>query len=621
MQNIKCHVYFGEQWVRNEMLLPLLDGLDEVAAHVRSACVVAINTYKVEHGLSSLVVCSRLTEYLLFPPRVLLHSAIVVRPLVLQQIEDYLRKSVGQNFDLIYQLLRNDLVLQQLVTKPLTLNIIAVACQDRSPEEILQICLSHGRYQYLFGLYVEQMLCRYQTATSFSPQQLTDSLAYLAMQMQRHNQTVFYLEQLQPDWIEDARWLRFYREFAVMLPGALIGALTGILSNVLFFHAGSIGVIYIDAIYGTVMGYMLSGKRPDYSSTAEQPALPENPKSSLLKGEYFNTVLFVGLITFLFMGLSKGWLAGLVNGIFLGLLSFPLSLFFQKSCETQSHARVAYNKQAQPAAMLFPFEHLKKGTLAGLACGLTSVITIIVNQNVSNENFAFLLTLGVRDSLRNALLGTLLSLLLANNDGFIHRAEIVSWSWKIFFKSIKVSKNIVYDALLGITIGAIFAGKQLFQGNTNNIVSAGLGTGLLVVISTRLIYALLRGVSNRRLDDHYRSKPNEGIRRSLSHGLVGSVIGIFVTTCFSVITSVIAALLSYGLSSLPPNSIWLASVGVGLSNALLLAPTGGLLAGLLLGGLAFLQYTILRFILWRTRKLSQGLVSPSGGCYCSYPVT
>jgi hypothetical protein len=257
--------------------------------------------------------------------------------------------------------------------------------------------------------------------------------------------------------------------------------------------------------------------------------------------------------------------------------------------------------------MLFPFEHLKKGTLAGLACGLTSVITIIVNQNVSNENFAFLLTLGVRDSLRNALLGTLLSLLLVNNDGLIHRAEIVSWSWKIFFKSIKVSKNIVYDALLGITIGAIFAGKQLFQGNTNNIVSAGLGTGLLVVISTRLIYALLRGVSSRRLDDHYRSKPNEGIRRSLSHGLVGSVIGIFVTTCFSVITSVIAALLSYGLSSLPRSSIWLTSVGMGLSNALLLAPTGGLLAGLLLGGLAFLQYTILRFILWRTRNSPRDL--------------
>ncbi len=296
----------GEQWMHNEMFLPLLDGLDEVAANVRSACIIAINRYKEEHGLNSLVVCSRLTDYLLYPPRVLLNSAIVVRPLTGQQIEEYLQHSTGEIFAVLSHALRNDLILQQMMTKPLMLNIMALACQNKSSEEILQMCRPEGRYQRIFRIYVEQMLHRYQTTTTSSAKHLTEQLAYLAMQMQRYNQTVFYLEQLQPDWIEDKRWLEFYRWFAVMLPGALIGALTGILSNVLFFHAGSIGVIYIDAVYGTVIGYLLSGKRAMNAKSAEQAPVVGNLKSASFKGEGLKAVLFVGLITFLFMGASKG---------------------------------------------------------------------------------------------------------------------------------------------------------------------------------------------------------------------------------------------------------------------------------------------------------------------------
>jgi serine/threonine protein kinase/GTPase SAR1 family protein len=597
----------GEYWVRSEMLLPLLDGLDEVNASVRSACVVAINTYRNEHGLSPLVVCSRLTAYLLYPPRVLLRSAVVVQPLTDQQIEQYLR-STGENHDALYQILRNDRTLQQLATTPLMLNTIASAYLDKSPEALLKMHHPEERYQEIFRTYVEQMLRRYHATTSSLSQQLIRLLAYLAIQMQRRNQTVFYLEQMQPDWIENIQWRRLYRWFAVMLPGALIGALTGILCNVLFFHAGNIGSIYIDAVYGIVMGYMLSGRRAESSSSEEHPIVSGNPEKPFLKGEYIRTVLFVGLTTFFFLGLSKLWIAGLVNGIALGILSLPLSIYFQKSRKAKPQPEIASSRYKQPGSTRLPIEHVKNGILAGLACGLTSVLTILVSPGASGNSFSFLLILLMRDSLRNALLGTLLSLVLVNNDGVIHRAEVISWSWKWFWQSMRGRNTIVRDVLMSIIIGVIFASKQLFQGSMNNVLSAGVSTGLLVILGFRLIYALLQGVSSRNLDNHHRYRANEGLRRSLFHGLLGGVIGMFMAVIFTIITSVIAFVLSYGPYSLLKSSVLLASLNMGFSNSLLLGPIGGLLAGLLLGGLAFLQYGILRFILWRAGSVPLNLL-------------
>lgn len=53
----------ARHWVQTEQILPLLDGLDEVAAEHRKACVAAINQFRREHGLLPIAVCSRITDY------------------------------------------------------------------------------------------------------------------------------------------------------------------------------------------------------------------------------------------------------------------------------------------------------------------------------------------------------------------------------------------------------------------------------------------------------------------------------------------------------------------------------------------------------------------------------
>src|SRR4051794_16357928 len=49
----------AQAWINAEQVLPLLDGLDEVAPDHRAACVEAINTFRHQHGLVPLAVCSR----------------------------------------------------------------------------------------------------------------------------------------------------------------------------------------------------------------------------------------------------------------------------------------------------------------------------------------------------------------------------------------------------------------------------------------------------------------------------------------------------------------------------------------------------------------------------------
>lgn len=58
------HPKLGKSWLDDNQILPLLDGLDEVAKEHRTTCIDAINVYRKNHGMMPTVVCSRRSEYL-----------------------------------------------------------------------------------------------------------------------------------------------------------------------------------------------------------------------------------------------------------------------------------------------------------------------------------------------------------------------------------------------------------------------------------------------------------------------------------------------------------------------------------------------------------------------------
>ena len=116
----------AREWVTNEQILPLLDGLDEVALEHREACVSAINAYRRDHGWVSIVVCSRKAEYETLFAKLVLPAAIIVQPLQRSQVELYLETG-GEALAPVRAALRADARLWELLDTPLMLSVVSLA--------------------------------------------------------------------------------------------------------------------------------------------------------------------------------------------------------------------------------------------------------------------------------------------------------------------------------------------------------------------------------------------------------------------------------------------------------------------------------------------------------------
>jgi eukaryotic-like serine/threonine-protein kinase len=231
----------GRAWVGNDYILPLLDGLDEVSPALRNACVNAINDYRQSHGLLPMVVCSRKEEYLKLTTRLLLHKAICIEPLTYQQIDAYLSDKDGQ-LEALRLAIRDDADLQQLVTAPLMLSVLEVAYQDQPFETLNELGSDQLRRKQLFATYVECMLKRRKGGKHYPIQKSIFWLKYLARQMKQRDQTEFYLERMQLDWLPT-------RRLQQMCYGLFVGLWAGVLSGVLVgYMAKSLGEDIIKAL-------------------------------------------------------------------------------------------------------------------------------------------------------------------------------------------------------------------------------------------------------------------------------------------------------------------------------------------------------------------------------------
>lgn len=104
-------------WVSENLMLLLLDGLDEVKQTSREKCVNAINKFREEHGLTSLVICSRANEYDEISRKLTFKGVIEIQPLTNEQVNAYFDK-FGENLAPIKQLIKKDKELQELVETP-----------------------------------------------------------------------------------------------------------------------------------------------------------------------------------------------------------------------------------------------------------------------------------------------------------------------------------------------------------------------------------------------------------------------------------------------------------------------------------------------------------------------
>ncbi len=233
--------HHARAWLRADLLVLLLDGLDELAPEARTSCIEAINVYYQEHPSVQLVVCSCEDEYLDQVARLDLRCTAQLQPLSKQQVEQYFAV-MPELYKNVCHAWQSDAGLQALMQIPLLLTIILLTYPDTESSRILPIAMQpQEQREQIFATYAEQVLRGSggdADVPSYTDEQVQRWLSWIARQMQGRNQSIFYLENMQPDWLPT---VALRRSFAILF--GLIAGLPYILPISLLI-GGINGVAY-----------------------------------------------------------------------------------------------------------------------------------------------------------------------------------------------------------------------------------------------------------------------------------------------------------------------------------------------------------------------------------------
>ena len=345
----------GQNWLESAIIIPLLDGLDELASDRQEKCVYRINQFLDSEGkLHPIVVCSRTEEYQLYQSRLDLSGSIILQPLNQEQIKDFVLRTEGEE---LWSNIKDDSNLMDLSKTALLLNIIVISCEEISFYNWQNLESSQQRLNYLFDAYISRMLKREYREKKPNDKKIKHWLGWLGAQLIREEQTEFFIENLQPDWpihsyFQSDEILYFHvdpdriqvyltttsmiRETAYNRKKKLIFGLIGGLSGGLFFWllssllflltSGSISSIITMLIGGLIPGLLsglLSGLILLQNTLNIKPIETLNLSLVNFKKKLISEI--IGGITFsLNYGLIGGLIFGLISGLYHGQLKYAL---------------------------------------------------------------------------------------------------------------------------------------------------------------------------------------------------------------------------------------------------------------------------------------------------------
>lgn len=250
----------GRRWLEGDEVLLMLDGLDEVQERHRSACVEAINNYRKEHGLASIVVCSRNADYEVLSTRLRLNCAIVLRELTYEQSDQYLVYG-GEQLSSLRTLLHKDKALQELAQSPLMMSIMTLAYRGLSIEELAHLDTFERRRTHLLKAYINRMFEYRGGNKGFVRKQAIHWLNWLAQKMTENAQSIFFLEGIQPNWLShDAR--KLYGAAVVLISATICGIAVGLVGGIIGGFTGKIangllGGTTLGSICGLLAGFLI----------------------------------------------------------------------------------------------------------------------------------------------------------------------------------------------------------------------------------------------------------------------------------------------------------------------------------------------------------------------------
>jgi serine/threonine protein kinase len=536
----------GSDWINTDQILPLLDGLDEVDASARPACMQAINGHHQAHSLVPLVVCCRVHEYMSQANQLALSRAVTIQPLSTEQINEYFA-CIGKRIVSLRIAIQNDPVLQELATTPLMLTVLILVYQDASLEEIKGGVSTEVRRQQIFATYTERMLRRRSARSRYEPQQTIRWLSFLARQMKQQSQTVFYVERMQPSWLMKRRQRQLYYG---LIAGPLYGLFVGleILGTVLSFP---LTVLMNALVVGLLFGWLSE---------------PEAEKKST------NVIIRTGMRIRqrLATSLENRVVVGVVAGLFIGVSS-TLYLYLGDFSDWSLGSRIV--------------GALAGGLPNGMCMGVSLGLAIRLERRIEPTEGSSWSWTGIRrDSVTwlligiGMIVGLILALPFVLSSHDIWLANFLSYGLSMAFQLV-----LVVTLISGVTRGV---SKRILD--EQHIVTPNQGTwrsahyGVIIGIITGSITAVFTGAIDFTA---YFWLPLH----------LGSSIKP-LDMDYSVV-SIMSHLL--GFSPTTPQGFWTLHA---LFWGLIYAAIPALAVGLSCGGAAYVQHFVLRFLLWCARS-------------------
>lgn len=322
--NVKYDVpgKIGEAWINEDYIIPLLDGLDEVTEDNQTACIEAINHFRQEHGLSSMVLCSRINEYRKIGSKVKLQNAIIIQPLTYTQIDKYL-ETLGYSFRRIRALLQREEVLRELIVSPLMLNTMIITYGGLYINEPFERQTVESWQKHLFDAYINRMLNHRKYEKRIHQTKIIQWLSWLARQMIENQQSIFFIEEISPNWVmKRGLYKTMVACISILIASVTIGIVSGIIGIIAgrftFALAGGIALGITCGVISLVGSWKIIDSKVQ---TVEKLAWSwQNARSGLLGG--IITGIIVGLAILLF-----GWYSKSPQLILLSKLIGGLTLF------------------------------------------------------------------------------------------------------------------------------------------------------------------------------------------------------------------------------------------------------------------------------------------------------
>ncbi|MFO7678530.1 MAG: NACHT domain-containing protein [Chloroflexota bacterium] len=371
----------GQQWLAEDALVLLLDGLDEVPANHRDACVDVLNQFRQQHGLIGLVVSSRREAYEALPGKLQLSRAYLLQPLTARQIDAYLA-AAGERLLGLRTAVQHDPTLQEMAQTPLTLHVLCVAYWQNKT-----VLTEDGGLDTteVFDTYVQAMFARRGKDGRYSPAEIKQGLNWLARQMDKHHQALFLIEGLQPSWLHTRGWQRAYILGSRLFAGLFAGVLMWLFWLMVRVNVPQFGTawalkvgqavpgpaaetdLWLMLFLGLSMGLVTAVLDSiDYKRISDQ-AYPVVDTQKRRHHRTAVTVMTTGLLATLFVGILDSPFLALSLGVVVGV-TFGLITYFVYGSNLRDDIRTV-------SALSWSWSGMGVGLLIGL--GLATAVEIM----------------------------------------------------------------------------------------------------------------------------------------------------------------------------------------------------------------------------------------------------